>query len=476
MSLSFDAGFRAHAHRLADWMADYLETIETRRPAPAVGPGTVRRALPPTPPETAASFAEILEDFERVILPATTHWQHPRWFAYFPANTSPASVLAEMLTAVLGANCIAWEACPAGTELEQVTLDWLRQLLGWPDTLTGMIQDTASTATLSAVLVGRDEAWRRLGRDARLVFYASEEAHYSVPKAARLAGFPPDCIRLLATDRDFALRPDALADAMAADAREGRAPAVVVATVGTTSSTGLDPLRPIGELCRAYDAYLHVDAAWAGAASILPEQRPLFDGLELAHSVVVNPHKWLGVGFDCSAHYVRDVNALRRTFAAAPAYLPTDTEPEVVQYRDWGIPLGRRFRALKLWMVLRAYGAEGLRAMIREHIRLGTLFAAWVDAHPAFERLAPAPLGLVCFRHRPSGMDDEAALDAHNRALLQRLNAEGRVYLTGTVLRGRYALRLAIGQRNTRERHVRDAWDAILSATGGGDSPRSSRD
>lgn len=457
--------FRRHAHALADWMADYLDAIESRRPAPDIRPGAIRAALPPAPPESPEPFERILADFETIIMPGMTHWQHPRWFAYFAANSSPPSVLAEMLTAALATNCIAWAACPAGTELEQVTLDWLRQLLGWPDTFTGLIQDTASTATLSAVLVGRDEAWRRAGRDAALVFYASSESHMSVHKAARLAGFHPDLVRLVPADDALAMRPEALAEAMAADRAAGRVPAVVVATVGTTSSAAVDPVRPIGGICRAHDAFLHVDAAWAGSASLLPDQRHLFDGLELADSVVMNPHKWLGVGFDCSAHYVRDVAALERTFSLTPEYLRSAHDALVVNYRDRGIPLGRRFRALKLWMVLRAYGAEGLRAMIREHLRLGELFGGWVDAHPAFERLAPVRLGLVCFRHRPAALGAGEELNAHNRALLDRLNATGRVHLVGTTLRGQFVLRMAIGQRTTEERHVREAWELAQELT-----------
>lgn len=460
--------FRAHAHALADWMADYLDTIESRRPVPDVEPGQIRAALPAVPPEAPETMEAILADFERIIMPGMTHWQHPRWFAYFAANSSPASVLAEMLTAALATNCIAWAACPAGTELEEVALDWLRQLLGWPDGFTGLIQDTASTATLSAVLVGREEAWRRAGREAALVFYASEEAHSSVHKAARLAGFHPDLVRLVPAADAFGMRPDALAGAMATDRAAGRTPAVVVATVGTTSSAAVDPLRPIGDACRAHGAYLHVDAAWAGSAALVPEERRWFDGLELADSVVMNPHKWLGVGFDCSAHYVRDVAALERTFSLTPEYLRSSHDARVVNYRDRGIPLGRRFRALKLWMVLRASGAEGLRAMIREHLRLGRLFGDWVDGDPEFERMAPVRFGLVCFRHRPPGLGPGPALDRHNRDLLGRLNASGHLHLTGTTLGGQFVLRMAIGQRTTEERHVREAWEAICGAAGDG--------
>lgn len=456
--------FRNHGHQVVDWIADYLSSIESRRPVPDIRPGDVRRQLPASAPEAPEPFERIAADFERIVMPGMTHWQHPGWFAYFASNTAPSSVLAEFLMAGLSANCMSWATAPAGTELEQATLEWLRQLLGFPEGLHGVIQDTASSATLVATIAGRDAAWARAGRDATLTFYASAEAHSSVGKAARLAGFRPEHVRLVPADGDYAMRVDALGEALRADRAAGLVPAVVVATVGTTSSTGVDAIRPIGELCREFGAYLHVDAAWAGSAAICPEFRGIFDGLELADSVVTNPHKWLGVQFDCSAHYVRDPAALQRAFAVSPEYLKSAHDAEVVNYRDWGIPLGRRFRALKLWFVLRSEGAEALRAMVREHIRLGKLFASWVDGAPGWERLAPAPLALVCFRHRPDGMEDGPALDAHNRALLERVNASGKVHLVHTTLKGRFTIRMAIGQRTTTERHVAEAWELLQKA------------
>lgn len=458
-------GFRRHGHAVVDWIADYLATIEQRTPVPAVAPGDVRRQLPAHAPEGPEPFSDVQADFERVILPAMTHWQHPGWFAYFASNTAPASILAEFLMAGLATNCMSWATSPAGTELEQVTLDWLRQLLGFPDGFTGVIQDTASSATLVATIAGRDAAWARHGREAALTFYVSAEAHSSVAKAARLAGFREEHIRLVPADAHFAMRVDQLEAMLAADRARGLVPAVVVATVGTTSSTGIDPLRAIGGCCRAHDLFLHVDAAWAGSAAICPEHRGMFDGLELADAVVVNPHKWLGVQFDCSTLYLRDPAVLQHSLATSPEILKSVHDATVVNYRDWGVPLGRRFRALKVWTVLRTEGAEALRAMIREHIRLGHLFASWVDAAPGWERLAPAPLALVCFRHRPDGMTDGAALDAHNRALLARVNASGRVYLVHTTLNGRFTIRMAIGQRATTEAHVREAWALLQEAS-----------
>jgi aromatic-L-amino-acid decarboxylase len=458
--------FRNQGHHLVDWMADYLESIGDRRPVPDVPPGAIRRQLPSAAPETGEPFDRILADFERIILPGMAHWQHPGWFAYFSANSSPPSVLAEMLTSTLAAQCMSWQTSPAATELEQVMMEWLRGLLGIPEGFTGVIQDTASTATLTAVLTARDLAWERAGRDVPLTLYASTEAHSSVFKAARLAGFPDGLVRRIPVDAEFAMAPEALERAVHEDRAAGLVPACVVATVGTTSSTGVDPVAAIGRISREHGLFLHVDAAWAGSATLLPEMRWLWDGLNLADSLVTNPHKWMLVNFDCSAYYVRDVDALLRTCRTTPEYLRTAHDAEVVNYRDWGIPLGRRFRALKLWFVLRSYGASGLQAVVREHIRLGTLFADWVDREPGFERMAPSPLGLVCFRHRPAGLADGPALDRHNADLLARVNAGGRVFLTHTTLGGQYAIRMAIGQRTTEERHVRQAWEAVKTASG----------
>lgn len=462
------AEFRARAHQMADWIADYLETVGDRRVVSEARPGEIRGALAGAPPEQGEAFDRIFADFERVVVPGLTHWQHPGWFGYFASNSSPPSVLAEMLVAGLAVNGIAWQTSPAATELEQVALDWLRQLIGLPEGFHGVIQDTASTATLTAVLTARDAAWARAGRSPVLSCYASDEAHSSVFKAARLAGFMPEGIRRVPTDESFAMRADELREMLAEDQARGWVPACVVATVGTTSSTALDPVRAIGTVARDVGAFFHVDAAYGGAAAVAPEHRAILDGVELADSFVVNPHKWLLTNFDCSAYYVRDPDLLMRSFAALPEYLKTVADSEVVNFRDWGIPLGRRFRALKLWFVLRSYGAEGLRALVREHIRLAALFAGWVDAALRWQRMAPVPLGLVCFRHVPAGMTDGPELDAHNRRILEFLNASGEVFLTHTTLRGRFTIRLAVGQRTTEEHHVRRAWDLARSAVAEG--------
>ncbi len=479
--------FRRHAHQLVDWMADYLTRIGTLPVQPAAEPGAIRAALPSEAPETPEPFERIVGDFERLIVPGMTHWQHPGFFAYFPGNSSPPSILAEMLTATIGAQCMSWNTSPAATELEQVTMEWLRKMAGLPEAFTGVIQDTASTATLVALITARDETLRRYnaatpgkgartpgGKDARsvdrLTVYASEEAHSSVTKGARMAGFSPDLVRSIPADDVFAMRADALARAIAADRSAGLTPACVVATVGTTSSTGIDPVPAIAEICRREAAWLHVDAAWAGSAAIVPEMRWIFDGVDQADSIVFNPHKWMLVNFDCTAYYVRDPAALLRSFATTPAYLKAAHDDRVVNYRDWGIQLGRRFRALKLWFVIRTYGAEGLRAMIREHVRLGRLLAAWVEQDPRFELVAPAPLGLVVFRYlggrEPGSGSGERGIDSLNEQLLATLHATGRIMLTQTRLKGKYAIRLALGHLTTREEHVRRAWEMIQAATG----------
>jgi aromatic-L-amino-acid/L-tryptophan decarboxylase len=463
--------FRRHGHQLVDWMADYLHDVGKRRVVPDVKPGAIRQRLPGAAPEEGEAFERIAADFESIILPGMTHWNHPGWFAYFPANHSPPSILAEMLTATLGAQCMSWQTSPAATELEQVMMQWLAGMLGMPAGFTGVIQDTASTATLVALISARERAsayaGERLGfRDGPpLRVYASSEAHSSIAKGVRLAGYGMQALRTVAVDERYAMRPDALAELLRQDVAAGLVPACVVATVGTTSSTAIDPLRKIGEICRAHGAWLHVDAAYGGAAALLPECRPFFDGLELADSFVFNPHKWMLVNFDCTAYFVRDVDALLRAFALTPEYLKTAHDPDVVNYRDWGVQLGRRFRALKLWFVIRSYGVEGLRALIRKHIALGQQFAGWVEAAPDFDLLAPVPLGLVCFRHRPVGWaTDDPRLDRHNRDLLARVNASGRVFLTHTMLGGRFAIRLAVGQRCTELEHVKEAWELLRAA------------
>ena len=458
-----NAQFRRHGHEFVDWLADYMENIENFPVMSRLNPGEIKSRIPAEAPSNGEPMDRIFADFKSIILPGITHWQHPGWHAYFPANSSPDSVLGEMLTAGLGAQGMSWQTSPAATELEDAVLEWLRKMLGLPEGMTGVIQDTASTATLCALLSAREKATdfesNEKGLERGLTVYASQEAHSSVEKGVKIAGYGRENLRLIPADAEFALVPDKLEEAIRKDKDRGLRPACVVATVGTTSTTAVDPLRAIGGIARRHGVWLHVDAAYAGTAAILPELRWILDGAEFMDSFVFNPHKWMLTNFDCSAYFVKDPGPLLRTFEIHPEYLKTGVDPYVKNYRDWGIQLGRRFRALKLWFVIRSYGVEGLQAFVREHIRLARLFKGWAEAEPKFELMAPVRFGLVCFRLNDGR--ETAALNRINRELLDRLNATGKVFLSHTVLNGKFTLRMVIGQRVTAERHVRAAWEII---------------
>jgi aromatic-L-amino-acid decarboxylase len=461
--------FRRHGKALIDWIADYYEHIEQYPVLSPVAPGDIRAGLPDAPPQQGEPFAAMMRDVDEIILPGITHWQSPNFFAYFPANASFPSILGELLSAGLGVQGMLWQTSPACTELETHVLDWLVDMLGLPERFLssgpggGVIQDTASSAVLAALLAARERSTSytnvESGNDQRLRAYCSTQAHSSVAKAMGIAGVGRENLRAVAVDGDYAMRPDALRRQMAADRDAELLPFFVVATIGTTSSTALDPIRAIGEVCREFGVWLHVDGAMAGTAALCPELRHIQDGLELADSYAFNPHKWMFTNFDCDCLWVAERAALIRALSILPEYLKNAATEAgaVIDYRDWHIQLGRRFRALKLWFVIRHYGVTGLQAHIREHVRLGQQFAGWVAADPAFELAAPAPLNLVCFRLRAGG--DEA-----NRTLLERLNASGKLYLTHTVLDGKYTLRLSIGGTLTEERHVAAAWELICKA------------
>ncbi len=473
--------FRTHGKALIDWIADYYEQIEQYPVLSQVAPGAVRAALPDEPPEQGEPFAALMADVERIILPGITHWQSPNFFAYFPANTSFPSILGELLSAGLGVQGMLWQTSPAVTELETHVLDWLVGMLGLPERFLstgaggGVIQDTASSAVLAAMLAARQRMTNdelrmtnedppaavssiAAGNDPRLRAYTSTQAHSSVAKAAGIAGVGRDNLRAVGVDGNFAMRPDELRRLIEADRAAGLIPFFVVASVGTTSSTAIDRVGEIGAICREFGLWLHVDAALAGTAALCPEFRHIHDGLALADSYAFNPHKWMFTNFDCNCFWVADRAALINALSILPDYLRNAATEAgaVIDYRDWHVQLGRRFRALKLWFVIRSFGVAGLRARVREHVRLAHLFAGWVAADPRFELAAPAPLSLVCFRLRQGG-------DAANRALLERLNASGKLYLTHTVLDGRYTLRLSIGGTLTEERHVRAAWEEMTN-------------
>jgi aromatic-L-amino-acid decarboxylase len=429
--------FRDDAAAAAEWVAGYLESVRERPVLAQVEPGEVRAALPASPPETAEPFAAVLRDLDEVLLPGITHWNHPRFFAYFAVSGTEPGILAEFLTAALNVNAMLWRTSPAATELEELAVDWVRQLLGLPEGLHGHIEDTASTSTLAALTAARH--LRPQG-----TVLCSEHAHSSMDKAARLLGIP---LRKVAADAEYRMRPDALAEALA----EVEA-AAVVATVGTTSTSSVDPVPEIAALSAEAGAWLHVDAAYAGPAMVCEENRWAFAGVERADSLVVNPHKWLLTPIDCSLLYTKRPEVLREAFSIAPVYLRS-TEEGVTNLTDYGPALGRRFRSLKLWAVIRCYGREGLQSVIREHQRLARLFASWVDGTPGWEIVAPVPFSLVCFRRE--GSDEE------NSALLDRVNATGEAYLSHTVLDGRYVLRLAVGHHRTTEADVRRAWELL---------------
>ncbi len=459
--------FRSHAHDLVDWMADYLAGVEDYPVRSQVAPGDILAQLPEEAPEVGEPFEALFEDFQRIVVPGMTHWQHPGFHAYFPANSSPPSVLAEMLTATLGAQCMLWQTSPAAAELEERVLEWLRQALGLPAGFAGVIQDSASTATLCAILSARERATEFAANEQGLrvvedlVVYCSAEAHSSVEKAVKIAGLGRQAVRPIAFDERFAMLPDALESAIAADLAAGRKPACLVATLGTTGASGFDPLVPLGEICRRHGIWLHVDAAWAGSALLLPEQRWMIEGIEAVDSFVFNPHKWLLTNFDCSAYYVREPAALVRTFEILPEYLKTREGDRVNDYRDWSVPLGRRFRALKLWFVVRSYGLQGLRQIIARHIELAHELAATIDAAEDFEIQVPPRLALFCFRYRPPKISDEGRLDALNARLLEELNDGGEVYLTQTRVQNRYTIRFCVGQAGTEKPHVDKAWQII---------------
>ncbi|HET7379580.1 MAG TPA: pyridoxal-dependent decarboxylase [Gaiellales bacterium] len=459
--------FRRIGHRVVDWIADYRAGIASRPVLSRSTPGAVRQRLPSRPPETGEPLDALLRDLDETILPGITHWQHPAFFSYFPANATLASTIGDFLSTGLGVIGLNWQASPALTELELLMADWMRQMVGLSPGWSGAIHDTASTATLVALLCARERttsfSMQRGGLQAEphpLVVYASTESHSSVLKAALLAGFGRERVRAIPADGAFALDALALRKSLAADQAQGLVPCVLVATTGTTSSTALDPVEAMADLAGEYGCWLHVDAAMAGSAMILPECRWMWAGIEGADSIVLNPHKWLGAVFDYSLYYVRDVEHLVRVMSTNPSYLRTPVDAQAVNLRDWNIPLGRRFRALKLWALIRSEGVAGLQARLRRDLENAQWLAGQVDAARDWERIAPVPLQTVCVRHRPSGLDGEA-LDRHTLAWLERINRSGDAFLNATVLGGRWTVRVSIGAEMTERAHVAALWERM---------------
>jgi aromatic-L-amino-acid decarboxylase len=456
--------FRLVGHQLVDWIADYRAKVRSLPVMARTAPGEVRSQLPVSPPEQPESFEGVFTDLERIILPGLSHWQHPSFFGYFPSNASLASVLGDYLSTGLGVLGLSWQASPALTELEEVVTDWVRQMVGLSSAWSGVIQDTASASSLVALICARERATEfSLGRgglqaeEQPLIVYTSEQSHSSVEKAALLAGFGRDNVRKIACDAAYAVRPDALEAAVQEDFAEGRQPCAIVATTGTTVSTAIDPIESLAHLARAYGLWLHVDAAMAGSAMILPECRWMWEGIERADSLVLNPHKWLGAVFDCSVYYARDAEHLVRVMSTNPSYLQSSADGRVKNFRDWGIPLGRRFRALKLWCLLRVEGVAGLQARLRRDLENAKWLADQVSSTLHWRILAPVPLQTLCVRHEPPGLEGEA-LDQHTLAWTERINRSGQAYLTPAVLDGRWMVRISIGAQQTERQHVEELW------------------
>jgi aromatic-L-amino-acid/L-tryptophan decarboxylase len=460
--------FRKEAHKMVDWIADYYTDIEKYPVKANIKPGSVFSAIPDSPPSGPEDMKQIFSDFESIIMPGITHWQSPGFFAYFPANTSFPSILAEMLSSALGAQCMKWETSPAATELEEAVMNWLRKMTGLPANFEGVIQDTASTSTLCAILTAREKCTafdvnnKGMAAYAGMRVYCSSEAHSSVEKAVKIAGIGRENLVKIGTNKEFSMDPNMLEKAIVLDIQNGLRPVCVVAAIGTTGSTAVDPVEEIARICSKYEIWLHVDAAYAGTALILPEYRYLLKGIDMADSFVFNPHKWLFTNFDCSAYFVKDSESLINTFKLVPEYLRSQIQEHVNDYSNWGIQLGRRFRALKLWFVIRSFGVNGLQEKVRHNIALANVLKSRIEEHELFELLAPVEFGLVCFRFHPKNIDDADILNRMNEQLLLALNATGKMYITHTKLDGIYTLRMVTSQTNIERSHVEQAWDMLV--------------
>jgi aromatic-L-amino-acid/L-tryptophan decarboxylase len=460
--------FRKIGKEVVDWIADYLKDAEKYPVLSHVKPGEIKNQLPAAPPASPEKMETILADFNRIIFPGITHWNHPGFLAYFANSASAPGILAEMLATALNVNGMLWRTSPSATELEEVVLDWFRQMLGLPQEFHGVIIDTASVSTLVALTAAREAMHKRVREQGlsgrtdlpRLRLYCSEHTHSSIEKAAIVLGVGQSGVCKISSDAEFRMNAKELATAIEEDKKNGRLPFAVVATVGTTSTTSIDPVPAIADICQREKLWLHVDAAYGGAAAIVPEMRFILDGCERADSFVTNPHKWLFTPMDCSVLFTRHVSTLKQAFSLVPEYLKT-TDSEVINYMDWGVQLGRRFRALKLWFIIRSFGVNGIASRLREHCRLAREFASWIDADKDFERLAPVPLSVICFRYHPKNIVDETTLEQFNAQIIEKVNAQGEVFLSHTKLNGIYTIRIAIGNLGTTEKHIARVWELV---------------
>jgi len=462
--------FRKYGHQLIDWIADYLKNIESLPVLAEVKPGEIKSKLPVSPPEKPEQMEKIFEDVENIILPGITHWNHPGFMGYFNSTSSGPGILAELLSASFNVNGMLWKTSPASTELEQVTLNWFRQMVGLSEEFWGIIYDTASVSSMHAIAAAREQLINLnsrvkglAGRNdiKRLRLYASEQAHSSIDKGALTLGIGLEGIRKIPVDNEFKMIPSALEEAIIVDKKNGWLPFCVVATVGTTSTTSIDPVDEIAEICLKENIWLHVDAAHGGIAAMVPEMRHIFNGVEKADSIVINPHKWMFTPVDLSVFFTKKPKVLKQAFSLVAEYLKTSQDSVVENYMDYGIQLGRRFRSLKLWFIIRYFGVEGIQTRVREHLRLGKLFSSWIDTHPSFERMAPVPFSTTCFRAHPAGMDDEEMLNNLNEKLMNNVNSTGKVFLTHTKLNRKFVIRLVISGLRTEEKHVTVAWNIL---------------
>lgn len=455
--------FREYGHELIDWISDYLETVEDKSVLPNIKPGDIKKQLSQTPPLHGESMSDVLKDVDKIIMPGMTHWNHPSFMAYFNSTASGPGILGEFLSAAFNINGMVWKTSPVSTELEEVVLNWFRQMLQLPDFFWGIIYDLASVSSMHAIAAAREFAIENSDNYeiGKLRLYCSNQAHSSIEKGAKTLGIPLENIIKIKTDNQFRMIPSELDDAIRKDIENGYQPFCVVATVGTTSTTSIDPVDRISKITAKYNLWLHVDAAHAGSAAIVPEVRQILSGVEDADSLVVNPHKWLFVPIDLSILYTKKPEMIKKAFSIVPEYLKTDEDSKVNNYMDYGIQLGRRFRSLKLWFVIRYFGVEGLQNIIREHLRLGEMFADCIDRHPQFERLAPTPLSTICFRAIPNSDMNDTELDEFNKNLMDGINNTGRLLLSHTKLNNKFTIRLSISGIRTTEKHVLAAWELI---------------